>query len=201
MKIQDIYSDPTDSIPTLATEDHFYESLEDLQKSHGSLHNLLGSANQKPPMAPTPALLKKRQPLAERSNLPPIKKECSQKVSKQEPNLSSNSKKKGFEFDEKSVEFDGKSIEFLLINRPAQKSTHRQCFASSLLALATEAAVLSAVRSLALGLGKKRDRMLGWRLRHCRELQAGQQAWRLVPDPPLDVEDACQQGSAALVGG
>jgi len=59
MKIQDIYSDPTDSIPTLATEDHFYESLEDLQKSHGSLHNLLGSANQKPPLAPTPAILEK----------------------------------------------------------------------------------------------------------------------------------------------
>ena len=96
MKIQDIYSDPTDSIPTLATEDHFYESLEDLQKSHGSLHNLLGSANQKPPLAPTPALLKKRQPLAERSNLPPIKKECCQKVSEKEPNLSSDSKKKVF---------------------------------------------------------------------------------------------------------
>ena len=64
MKIQEVYSDPMDS---LRSPDHLYESLEELQLSQGSLNNILGSATQKPPLAPTP-VLKRRKPLVEREH-------------------------------------------------------------------------------------------------------------------------------------
>ena len=73
MKIEEIYSDPMDNVRLFYVEDQpVYESLEDIQSSHGSLNNILGSGNQKPPLAPTPVLKRRRQPLTERSNLPPV---------------------------------------------------------------------------------------------------------------------------------
>ena len=71
MKIEEIYSDPMDNVRFYVEDQPVYESLEDIQSSHGSLSNILGSGNQKPPLAPTP-VLKRRQPLTERSNLPPV---------------------------------------------------------------------------------------------------------------------------------
>ena len=73
MMIESSYNDPLDHIrppsPLEAEDDHVYQSLDEIG-SQGSISNILGRLGRPPPKAPTP-VLKRRQPLAERSNLPP----------------------------------------------------------------------------------------------------------------------------------
>jgi len=109
MKIEEIYSDPMDNVRFYVEDQPVYESLEDIQSSHGSLSNILGSGNQKPPLAPTP-VLKRRQPLTERSNLPPVNP----------ANRSSSSKHSGLKSEKK---YNLGTVGQKILKSPGQKNS------------------------------------------------------------------------------